>query len=715
MTSVGGDVCNARILSEQNVQDRNLLEDLRANPRIEFIDRWRQQVETARELRPSPEICPTMSPTYWAYYPWRRAVVSVLSAHDFRRVRLDRNRNLITADEQEILGALRIGVIGLSAGHAVAYTIAAQGICGELRLADFDLLELTNLNRVAASVLDIGLNKATVAARRIAELDPYLPVRAITSGLTPDNVDEFLDGLDIVVEECDSLDMKVIVREAARTRGIPVLMATSDRGLVDVERFDIERERPILHGLLGDIDTAKLSTLESRDKVPYVLRMLDAACLSARGAASLVEVGHTLSTWPQLAGDVTLGATALAETIRRIGLGHEVPSGRVRVDVASALDHLSDPAPPAVDSSSRPEAADAPVESYEDEVEADVVSRMAAAVIRAPSAGNAQPWHLETEVDSITIRLAPEHTSTVDIGFRASAVAVGAAAYNARVAAAACGTPGSVVFTNGDSESPLCAVIRLTGGDDHGLARLYRPMLLRETNRHRGRAGSMDAETLRLLESAARREGARLHLITERHEIDEAAAILAAADRIRFLTPHLHEEMVAELRWPGDENPESGIDVRSLELDVGDLATLDILRRPDVMACLAQWNAGVALGDDSRKRVIASSALAVVTVQGRALTDYARGGSALEAIWITGEERGFAVQPVSPLFLYAHSQEELGQLSASYAPSLHRLQCAFRELAGTTPDESQVIMLKFCEAPPASVRSRRRMGELRAE
>jgi molybdopterin/thiamine biosynthesis adenylyltransferase len=707
------DDCSARILSEENVADRNLLEELRADPRIEFVDRWPQQVETARQLRPSLEVRPTEGPTYWAYYPWRRAVVSVLSAHDFRRVRLDRNRNLITADEQEILGALRIGIIGLSAGHAIAYTLATQGVCGELRLADFDRLELTNMNRVAASVLDIGLNKATLAARRIAELDPYLPVRVVSSGLTPDNVGEFLDGLDIVVEECDSLDMKVIVRETARTRGIPVLMATSDRGLVDIERFDVEPERPIMHGLLGDVDTVKLSTLDSRAKVPYLLRMLDAASLPARGAASLVEVGHTLSSWPQLAGDVTLGATAIAEAIRRIGLGEELPSGRVRTDVASALEHVSEPSPPTIDYSSELDTNDSPAELSGNE--ADIVGRMAAAAIRAPSAGNAQPWHLETHGDSIAIRLASKHTSTVDIGFRASAVAVGAAAYNARVAAAACGTLGSVEFSNGDGEFPLHAVVRLTGGEDHDLARLYRPMLLRETNRHRGTARPIDAETIRLLESATRHEGARLHLMTKRHEIDEAAAILAATDRIRYLTPHLHEEMVAELRWPGDENQESGIDVRSLELDAGDLATLDILRRPDVMACLAQWNAGVALGDDARKRVLASSALAVVTVQGRTLPDYARGGSALEAIWIIGEERGFAVQPISPLFLYAHDQEELNLLSASFTPLLHRLQRAFRELAGTTPDESQVIMLKFCQAPPASVRSRRRIGELRAE
>jgi hypothetical protein len=39
---------------------------------------------------------------------------------------------------------------------------------------------------------------------------------------------------------------------------------------------------------------------------------------------------------------------------------------------------------------------------------------------------------------------------------------------------------------------------------------------------------------------------------------------------------------------------------------------LEILRRPDVMAHLAQWNAGSALGEDTRRRVVASSAVAIL-------------------------------------------------------------------------------------------------------
>ena len=707
VTPVAADTnnCNARLLDATDSADSRLLADLRSDPQIEVVDHWHLQAASARQVRPPLEPELTVECRFWAYYPWRRAVVSVLGPEAFRRVRLDRNRNMITADEQELLRALRIGVIGLSVGHAVAYAVAAQGLCGELRLADFDQLELSNLNRVPATVFDLGVNKATVAARRIAELDPYLPVRVMTSGLTPDLVEEFLDGLDIVVEECDSLEMKAIVREAARRRGLPVLMATSDRGLVDVERYDLEPQRPILHGLLGDVDTTELRGLANREKIPHVLRILDAASLSTRGAASLLEIGHTLSAWPQLAGDVALGASAVAEAVRRLGLGEALPSGRVRIDIAKALDQLDDPTarPPAVPASPVCDPAQA-------QESTDVVDIMAVAAIRAPSAGNAQPWHVEARADSITLRLAPRHTSTADIGFRASAVAVGAAAYNARVAAAACNVLGSVSFGDGDEQSPLRAVIRLADGEDPGLARLYRPMLLRETNRHHGAAGHVDADTIGLLKAAADREGARLRLLTRPDEIDEAARILAATDRFRYLTHHLHAEMVAELRWPGDPHQESGIDVRSLEMDSGELVMLDILRRPDVMACLAQWDAGAVLGDDTYDRVRASSALAVVTVHGQGLTDYARGGSALEAVWIVAQQRGLAVQPVSPLFLYAHDEGELRELSASLAPSLHRLQHAFRELAGTSADESQVIMLRFCEAPPASVRSRRRLG-----
>lgn len=697
----------ALVLSEDDPEGRLELDRLRSGTDIRWIDRFEEQLDTARRSLPRADPDLLGETRRWVYYPWRRTVVAVLGPRAFRAVRLDRNRHLITAREQGVLNGLRVGVVGVSAGHAVAYTLAAEGACGTIRLADFDELELSNLNRVPATVLDLGLNKATVAARRIAELDPYLVVEVVTSGLSPESIEEFVDGLDVVIEECDSLDMKVLVRQTARDRGVPVLMATSDRGLVDVERYDIDPQRPILHGLLGDIDAARLSGLTTRDKVPYVLNILDGQQLSARGAASLIEVGQTIAGWPQLAGDIWIGAATVASAVRRIGLGEPLDSGRVRVDVGAALDRLQEPAAMNGRAATTPELAptDAP------DAQRRVSEAVAQAAICAPSGGNAQPWHVVAEADSLTMRLAPERTSMMDIAFRGSAVALGAAMFNARIAAAAHEVLGPVEFDTTQPGSPLQATLRFGRGSDPSLATLYQPMLLRATNRYCGAPTPLDPTTVKLLADAAATEGAALRLLSDRAEIDRAAEILGAADRIRYLTPKLHEEMISELRWPGDPSAETGIDVRSLGLDPSEMGVLEVLRRSDVIARLAEWDAGAALRNNMAERVSMSSALAVIYVEGAQLIDFARGGSAMQAAWITAQQCGLAVQPVSPIFLYGRTKEDLQKASPHFAAELLGLQHELRALTRPAGNEHEVLVFRLFHAPPPSVRSRRRRLE----
>lgn len=701
------DAYAAVVLDPHDPADAKVLTDLRADERIAVLDHHAAQYQQLLRLRPQPEETVLTEPARWIHYPWRRAVVSVLGPRGYRALRLDRNRNMITTDEQDRLAGLTIGVAGLSVGHIIAHTLAIQGLCGELRLADFDTLELSNLNRVPATVFDLGVNKAKVAARRIAELDPYLSVRVIDAGLTLDTVEGFTEGLDIVVEECDSLDMKAVLREAARARGIPVLMATSDRGLVDVERFDLDSDRPILHGLLGEIDAALLPGMSSRDKVPHILRHLDAERLSPRTAASLVEVDQSLSTWPQLAADVNLGATALAEAVRRIGLGERLGSGRIRIDVGQALDELREPEM----AHDTPVTPDVPVPAAAPEGPAAII---AAAAGRAPSGGNMQPWTIETTDEAVTIKLAPAYTSALDVGFRGSAVAVGAALFNARVAAAALDQLGPVTVTDDDG-AQLSATLRFGGDADPTLGALYDPMLSRSTNRHVGQPIAVSAATVDALEQAARQEGAQLHVLTSPSDLAAVADLLAAADRIRYLTPRLHSEMISELRWPGDADPDTGIDIRSLELDASDSAVLGILRRGDVMAHLAQWNAGTALGDFARDRVSSASGLAVLSITGSRLADYVRGGCAAEAVWIRAEQQGLGVQPMSPVFLYARSAAELANLSEQFGDELTDLQSKFRALTGMPPNDEVVLVLRFtARADSPSVPSRRDPGRIQS-
>lgn len=697
---------SAHILDTDEPGDRLILERLRADPAVEIVDRLDAQLANLRGLRPTPDSTLLGEGTRWAYYPWRRAVVAVLGPHGFRALRLDRNRNNVTIEEQTKLGSLTIGVAGLSVGHVIAHTLAMQGLCGRLRLADFDHLELSNLNRVPATVFDLGLNKAQVAARRIAELDPYLAVDVFDAGITADTIDAFLDGLDIVIEECDSLDMKVALRMAARARRVPVLMATSDRGRVDVERFDHNPDRPVMHGLLDQLDIEHVAGMSNREKLPHMLRYDEAEHISPRTAASLLEIDRSLSTWPQLASDVIVGAAAMAEAVRRIGLGEDLRSGRCRIDTSWALDQLGE-----VETSQHHPARDN--EPGSDPAGPAVDDTIVAAAMRAPSGGNSQPWCIDAQPARLTISVAPEHTSAMDVGFRGSAVAVGAALYNVRIAAAARQMLGPVSVSEDVDGSPVRATMQFGNGSDPALADLYEPMVVRETNRHRGTPQPLDDHAKKMLAVTAEREGARLHLVTERGDLSRAATIFGAADRIRYLTRQLHTEMVSELRWPGDPDPDTGIDVRSLELDASDLALMDIVRRPDVMAYLADWNAGSALGDGMRDEVLGSSALAVLTVTGGRLSDYVRGGSAVEAVWIVAQREGLAVRPLSPVFLHARNAAELHELSAGFADELARLQDDFVRLTSTAPDESIVLALRLTAAPPASVSSRRSLSRVR--
>ncbi len=335
--------CAVQFLDERVAEDRDVLADLRADRGVEFIDMRTRQLENLRKLLPAPNGALLDEPHRWAYYPWRRVVVGLVGPKAFRTLRLDRNRNKITTIEQERLGALTIGVVGLSVGHSIAHTLALEGICGELRLADFDEIELTNLNRIPCTLMDLGVNKAIVAARRIAELDPYLHVKVFTTGFTAAVADEFMDGLDLVIEEADSLETKVAVREAARERTIPLIMETSDRGMLDLERYDLEQTRPIFHGLLEDLDLTGLADLTMQERFPYLLKFLEADQLSPRLIASRGEIGRTLSTWPQLGSDVQLGGATVAAAVRRIGLRDPLASGRIRIDVEDMLNRIQEP------------------------------------------------------------------------------------------------------------------------------------------------------------------------------------------------------------------------------------------------------------------------------------------------------------------------------------------------------------------------------------
>ncbi len=698
------------VLDVASRSHREVLRVLREDNALQLVDRLAEQQSQLGEMIPAPSPAMVDEGSRWVYYPWRRAVVRLLASRPFSALRLDRNRNKLTIAEQSRLRSLCVGVVGLSTGHTIAHVLAMEGLVGEIRLADFDTLELSNLNRVPASVLDLGINKAVVAARRIAEIDPYLTVTVNTEGVTAENLGAFLDGLDVVVEECDSLDMKFLVREAARDRRIPVIMETSDRGVLDVERFDLDPDRPIFHGLLGDMDSSRLAGLTTAQKAPFVVRLIGPREASSRGAASLLEVGQTITGWPQLASEVTLGSATVAAAVRRIGLGRELPSGRMRFDVEEILEGLG---PVEVNLEAEVDLlttppVDPPLESD------DPVERIVDAARRAPSGGNVQPWRFEADDDEIRFYMVPDDPSAMDVGHRGSYVALGAALFNARVEAASLRRLGPVrLFPDGHS-SHLVATMRLGDAGDPAIAPLRDSLLTRAANRRMGTPTEIEASTLGNLTRAVEREGGQLRVLTDRAAMLECAELLGQSDRLRFLVPGVHESMLSELRWPGRDPLEEGLDVRTLEMDPASFAAMELVARPDVMEHLADWRAGSALGLRTKAAILTSSAMALVSVPKSDPTWYVRGGAAMESFWLSADRSGLAVQPAAPVFIYAVDEDDLrGLVGERYLDETHGLSEQFRALWGMGDAEAAIMLLRVFHAPPPSVHSiRRPLGEV---
>ena len=105
----------------------------------------------------------------WVHYHWSHNLVHILDEAEFALVRTDRNRNKITQAEQARLSTKRVGVIGLSVGQSISLTMALERSFGEIRLADHDTLELSNLNRIRSGVHELGLPKVINTAREIGE------------------------------------------------------------------------------------------------------------------------------------------------------------------------------------------------------------------------------------------------------------------------------------------------------------------------------------------------------------------------------------------------------------------------------------------------------------------------------------------------------------------------------------------------------------------
>jgi len=279
----------------------------------------------------------------WVYYPWINTCAHVLPEKFYQEVRTGRNKEIITTQEQEKFYNLNVGVAGLSVGSHAALTIAMMGGGKNMKVADLDHLSPSNLNRVGYSLLDIGLAKSKLASRHIYQVNPYAKIQTFSNGITDDNIKDFFTGgpkLDVLIEEMDNLEMKIKVRLFAKKIGVPVIMATdnADNIFVDIERYDQNKNLKIFNGRVGNLTLSDFKKILPKEMPRLSTKIAGKDKVAPRMQKSLLQVGKTIYSWPQLGDAAMLSGIAIAYLVRRIATKQPLQSGQYEINLDSIFD-----------------------------------------------------------------------------------------------------------------------------------------------------------------------------------------------------------------------------------------------------------------------------------------------------------------------------------------------------------------------------------------
>jgi tRNA A37 threonylcarbamoyladenosine dehydratase len=663
----------------------------------------------------------------WVYYPWSDRLIHILDEKEFVDVRTSRNQNKITKEERDILAQKKIGVIGLSVGQSVSVTLAMERVCSELRLADFDVLELTNLNRIRTGLHNLGLPKVYSVAREIAEIDPFIKVICYPQGLLESNMDDFFTKngkLDLLVEESDGFDIKILCRYKARELQIPVLMEASDRCMVDVERFDLEPTRSIIHGLVEHLDINKLKSLKTNEeKIPYMLDVLGIETASVRLKASMIEIEQTINTWPQLASAVTMGGGVTTDVARRILLNQYTGSGRFHIDIEELI---GDKKVKHVEHSEFhfPELSKQDIEKTvvgihkKDDnaiiLNNELITKWVSDAIKAPSAGNNQPWKwFATKSSLYLFHDKNKSYSWTDPYDNIAQLGLGACLENLILSANQSGYDCKVDYFPSEVNRLLVASISfypIKKELNKFQNELFSTINIRCTNRKKGTKQAIPKEFLENIKFSVG-DGFEVLFTEDEKQINELGEIVSLTEKLRFLNPNGHDEFFnKELRWNEEDikQTKDGLDIKTLELSHLDETGLKVASDTEVISYIRKWKGGGGLQKITRDAVKSSSAIGLLRSSSKAFKNYIQGGQALQRVWLMANYHHISFHPISsPLFFFERLNKK-DDLPADMKESLKIQEQYFNSIFNKEINKTNIFLFRLSKSDAASVISLRK-------
>ena len=165
---------------------------------------------------------------------------------------------------QEKLKKSRVLVVGVGGlGSPVALYLAAAGV-GHLILADFDQVDMTNLQRqVLFDTEQVKNPKALVAKQRLQKLNPSINIESITTPIDEDTIDDIVARADVVVDCCDNFLTRDLVNKTCVKQKKLLVSGAAIRLQGQMTVFDYQQlNSPCYHCLYGEGNEDELTCSE---------------------------------------------------------------------------------------------------------------------------------------------------------------------------------------------------------------------------------------------------------------------------------------------------------------------------------------------------------------------------------------------------------------------------------------------------------------------
>ena len=595
----------------------------------------------------------------------------MLAEHFDYGTAFSRSLGWVTEAEQQILRSKRIAIAGLGGvGGSHLLTLTRLGI-GSFTIADLDIFEQENFNRQAgASMRHVGREKIDVLEELALDINPELSMVKFSSGVDIENLDAFLDDVDLYVDSLDffAVEIRQAVFAACAEKGIPAITAAPLGmgvaflaflpGQMTFEEYFRLANQPedeqLLRFLLG-LSPAMLQVSYLVDDTRLDLNAhkgpsTPMACELCAGMAGTHALKILLNR-----GDVPAAPRGLhfdayrnkmAKTWRPMGnnnpiqrLGLKIARKRLSSKLATTLERTDRP-------SSRP------------------IEKILDYARWAPSGDNTQPWQFEILSDnSFVIHTRDTRDWCVyDLAGRASQTSVGMLLENIAIATQSEGLEARFTLQDPMADSdPVIDVQLIVGGQSSEQLPLLPYIKTRSVQRRALSTRPLLTGHKQALEDAIG-SGYRLIWLEGRQKKWQITRLLLRAAGIRLTIPEVYEVHKKIIQWDAQFSTDR-IPDQALGADVVTVKMMKwALQSWSRVQVLNRYFAGTLMPRLQLDLIPAQRCAAhfiIVADKPRAQTsDYLEGGRATQRFWLTATKLGLQLQPeMTPLIFSTYARE----------------------------------------------------------